>query len=308
MNQIKDNLIPIKPSHIKFYDDLPLYYISDKGEPVLYKKSDVPVGKKLIDSEKQSQFFILRKDEGLVTQNLISALNRKLAEDISSKGIATIKQLICQIVDEALQGPHEASLSLLPETIEIFFCNAKKSPKFLEALASIESKSSRIIEHSVNVLALTMQYCFFKESTNDEIRKLGLCALLHDVGTCHLDKELIETKELLSEEEFKRMKSHTTKGYNDLKSNKAFDKSVALAALEHHELLDGTGYPNGTREPSFESQVIGLIDSYEPLKYNEKSYRKALKAYDALQVLKKDVLKERYNKQVFVDLCSCLTK
>lgn len=308
MNQIKNNLIPIKPSHIQLYNDLPLYYISDKGEPVLYKKPDVPVGKKLLDTDKQSQFFILREDEGLVTQKLISALNRKLVDDISSKGIATIKQSICLIVDEALQGPHEASLSMLPETVEIIFCNAKKSPKFLETLASIQSKSSRIIEHSVNVLALTTQYCFFKELTDVEIRKLGLCALLHDVGACHFEKELIEAKKLLSEEEFETMKSHTTKGYEDLKSNKEFDRSVAQTALEHHELLDGTGYPNGTRDMSFESQLIGLIDSYEPLKYNEKPYRKALKPYDALQVLKEDVLKGRYNKQVFIDLCLCLTK
>jgi type II secretory ATPase GspE/PulE/Tfp pilus assembly ATPase PilB-like protein len=64
----------------------------------------------------------------------------------------------------------------------------------------------------------------------------------------------------------------------------------------------------GTKDISFEAQVIGLIDSYEPLKYSDKLFRKALKPYDALQIIKEDVLKGRYNKQIFIDLCSCLIK
>ena len=59
---------------------------------------------------------------------------------------------------------------------------------------------------------------------------------------------------------------------------------------------------------SFEAQVIGLIDSYEPLKYRDKIFRKALRPYDALQIIKQDVLQGKYNKKVFIDLCSCLIK
>ncbi|MCK5100598.1 MAG: diguanylate cyclase, partial [Desulfobacteraceae bacterium] len=75
-----------------------------------------------------------------------------------------------------------------------------------------------------------------------------------------------------------------------------------------HECLDGSGYPNGIKNISFEAQVIGLIDSYEPLKYRDKKFRKALNPYDALQIIRKDVIQGKYNKQVFIDLCSCLIK
>ena len=53
---------------------------------------------------------------------------------------------------------------------------------------------------------------------------------------------------------------------------------------------------------------IGATNFDESLKYSEKTFRKSLKPYDALQIIKEDVLKGKYNKQVFIDLCSCLIK
>lgn len=301
-------LIPVKKSHIEFYNKFPLYYISKDGEAVLFKKDGDKIKEGILEKEMPSRFFIREEDENSVTNTLLSVLNIKMAKAISSKGIKTIKQCLCQIVEEALENPLEGSLSALPETIEILFYNAKKTPELLDALTSINSNSPKIIEHSVNVLTLTAQYCFFKKYSDDELRKFGLCALLHDVGTSYIDKKIIEKNEQLTEEEFKELKTHTTRGYKKIKSHSVFDKSVAMTALEHHELLDGSGYPSGTKNISFEAQVIGLIDSYEPLKYSNKSFREALTPYNALQIIKKDVLQGKYNKQVFIDLCSCWIK
>lgn len=308
MEKIDSNLIPIKPSHIKLYNNFPLYYLSERGEAVLYKKAEDPVDEESLKGEKSSELFILREDEAVVVKKILSALNRKLVEDISQKGLTTIKQSICRIVEEAIEGPHELSLNALPETLEILFSNSKKSPKLIEALTTIHTNSRKVIEHSVNVLALTTQYCFFKGFSDDEIKRFGLCALLHDVGTSHIDQGIVESDEKLSDTDFKTLKTHTVKGYNDLKSVAEFHDSVGVTALQHHELLDGTGYPKGVTQISFEAQVIGIIDSYEPLKYSSKNFRKSLKPYDALNVIKADVLEGKYNRQVFVDLCACLTK
>ena len=304
----KSNLIPIKKSHIMFYNKFSLYYIPKDRNPRLYKKADMKLDSEMLDRSQYPQFFISKDDEASVVMQLMSALNIKLAKDLSSKGISIIRQSLCKIVEEAMEGPLETSLPALPETIEILFFDGKKTPELLDALISINSKSSKIIEHSVNVLALTAQYCFFKRYSDDEVKKFCICALLHDVGTSQIDKQILETDERLSDKEFATLKTHTSIGFKDIKSIPVFDKSVAITALEHHELLDGSGYPNGIKQISFEAQVIGLIDSYESLKYRNKTFRKALTPYDALGIIKKDVMQGKYNKQVFVDLCSCLVK
>ena len=308
MVEKRSDLIPIKESHITFYSNFTLYYLSTNGEPVIYKKQEEKLdGSKLFEHE-HPQFFIHKKDEASVVKTLLSVLNIKFAKAISSKGIKVIKQTLCQVVEEALEGPLETSLSSLPETIEILFYGAKKNPDLIDALASMSSNSPKIIEHLVNVLAITAQYCFFKKFPDDQIKKLCLCALLHDIGASKIDKEIIETDEMLTDKEYEIYKTHTTIGYRDMKLYPTFDKHVALTALEHHECLDGSGYPNGIKNISFEAQVIGLIDSYEPLKYRGKKFRKALNPYDALQIIKKDVIQGKYNKKVFIDLCSCLIK
>ncbi len=308
MTKKKVNLIPVKRSHIAFYDNFPLYYISKTNEPVLFKKPADKIDSDADGDPPYQTLYIRKEDEATVVQFLMTTLNMQLAKNISSKGIQAIRQSICLILEEALEGPLEITLRTLPETLEILFFEARKTPGFLDALVKINSNSQKVIEHSINVLAITAQYCFFKDLDDDELRKFGLCALLHDVGTARISRKILETNEKLTDEEFEILKTHTTKGYKDIKAHSTFDRAVARTALEHHELLDGSGYPDGMTNISFQAQVIGLIDSYEPLKYRDKSFRKALKPYDALQIIKQEVLQGKYNKQVFIDLCSCLIK
>lgn len=302
------DLIPIKKSQIKYYNKFPLYYISKNGEALLYKKADKKLNKALLERNQYPQFFIRKEDKSAVVEKLQGVLNIKLASAISSKGLHAIKKSLCDIVEEALSGPLETTLASLPETIEILFYGAKKNSDLLDALTAINNKSSKVVEHSVNVLALTAQYCFFKKYSEDQIKTFCLCALLHDVGTSKIDKKIIETKEKLSDKEYSIYKTHTIKGCREIELYPTFDKSVGITVLEHHERLDGSGYPHGTKQISFEGQLIGLIDSYEALKYQEKTFRKALNPYDALQIIKTDVVAGKYNKTIFIDLCSCLIK
>ena len=260
------DLIPIKKSHLTFYNEFNLYHLAKDGKPLLFKKANKQLDKEMLDKNQYPQFFIRKEDEGTVVKKLQAVLNMNLAKTISAKGINSIKQSLCKVLEEALSNPLEGSLSSLPETIEILFFGAKKNSNLLDALVSINSDSPKIIEHTINVLSITMQYCFFKKYPDDEIKKFGLCALLHDIGTSQIDNKILETNEKLTAKEFKSLKTHTIKGYKEIKSHKIFDKSVAMTALEHHELLDGSGYPSEAKQISFEAQVIGLIDSYEPLK------------------------------------------
>ncbi len=122
------NLVPIKKSHIRFYNNFSLYYISENGEALLYKKAEDKLDGEKIDRNQYPQFFISKENEKSVVKKLLSILNIKLAEKIASKGIKAIKQSICQIMAEALEGPLGTSLLSLPETIEILLCGAKRNP------------------------------------------------------------------------------------------------------------------------------------------------------------------------------------
>jgi HD-GYP domain-containing protein (c-di-GMP phosphodiesterase class II) len=72
-----------------------------------------------------------------------------------------------------------------------------------------------------------------------------------------------------------------------------------LAALQHHEKLDGRGYPNKLTQISEVSQVIGFIDCYEALTNDDRPYRSAMDPLKALRLIKKDVEAGKFDKKIF---------
>ncbi|MFH2092281.1 MAG: HD domain-containing phosphohydrolase [Pseudomonadota bacterium] len=299
--------ISIKKSQLYLYKNIPLYYLSNNKEGVLFKKAGVFLDQSKLSEARDMEIFIRSEDKDEAAAELLTALNIELARKIALKGVKTIRSILCDIVEEALTGSLDISSQTLPETIEVLFQGYSRRPELFEALIKISTNSHIIIEHSVNVLSLTMLYCCFYEIPVNATKKIGIAALLHDIGTTDIDKAILESEHKLSEKEFKIYKTHPVKGHAALK-NTHFDEIVAMVALEHHEKLDGTGYPRGITDFSFESQLIGLIDSYEPLTYRDKAFRKAQKPYDVLSILKEEVVSKKYDKEIFKKLCACLTK
>lgn len=310
MNVMKDisDYIPVKNSQISFYKTLPLYCFSDNGEAVLYKKKGNLLPKSRRNDSLHPPLFIHKNEKKIAFELLQKELNIELASKISSKGLKPMKKILCQIVEEALSGPIEEGVETLPETLEILFSGYSKNMKLLESLVKISVNAPVTVEHSVNILALTVQYCFTNAFSKDEIEKMCICAVLHDIGCTRIEREILESRDKLTNQQFAIYKTHTLKGYRIIKSFSGYSPVVAEVARDHHERLDGSGYPSNRSKISFESQLIALIDSYEQMTYRSKTFRKALPAYGTLQIIKDDVIKGKYDKKLFANFCSCLTR
>ena len=85
-----------------------------------------------------------------------------------------------------------------------------------------------------------------------------------------------------------------------------FDQVVLQAALEHHEKLDGSGYPRGKRNLSLTGRLIGLLDAFEALTSDERVYRSALDPFACLSHLKNDVAQGKLDRKVFENFTACL--
>ncbi|MCR6653527.1 MAG: HD domain-containing protein [Cellvibrionaceae bacterium] len=94
-------------------------------------------------------------------------------------------------------------------------------------------------------------------------RDFFLAALCHDIGMVHIDGQVLNKEGSLTLEEWKQIQSHPIIGYNIVKEIAGINGSVAKAILEHHENLDGTGYPRGRMGSSLgnEGQLLNLLDS-----------------------------------------------
>jgi HD-GYP domain-containing protein (c-di-GMP phosphodiesterase class II) len=156
-------------------------------------------------------------------------------------------------------------------------------------------------------MALTIGYCFYNHMTEKETREFGLAALLHDLGKTEIPGEILTANRALTDLEFIQMKKHPAIGFDILKYTGLDIKIATEGALEHHEKLDGSGYPEGKTNISECGMLLGIIDCYEAITNDDRPYRTAMQPMTALQILQDDVEKGKYNKKIFATFAYSLT-
>jgi predicted membrane protein len=120
----------------------------------------------------------------------------------------------------------------------------------------------------------------------DQLEGLQLAALVHDVGQIQIPTEILTRARRLSPEEFELVKMHAEAGYTILRDI-PFPWPVAEVVLQHHENVDGSGYPNGLKgdELLLEAKIIRVADSVESM-LSHRPFRRSIGPELALEELK----------------------
>lgn len=138
--------------------------------------------------------------------------------------------------------------------------------------------SNRVQDYSVKIAS--------KLSLSGEINyALALASLFHDIGKCFIPDEILNKPSRLSDFEFDYIKKHSTYS-SELLSGK-FIEDISKIVEQHHERLDGSGYPNGLKsdEIRIEAKIIAVADSYDAMT-SDRAYRNALTPEAAMNELK----------------------
>jgi PAS domain S-box-containing protein/putative nucleotidyltransferase with HDIG domain len=124
--------------------------------------------------------------------------------------------------------------------------------------------------------------------TEEQFDGLRLAGLVHDIGKITVPAEILNKPGRISEIEFNIIKTHPQAGYNLLKEIE-FPWPVAQIVLQHHERLDGSGYPQGLKDGGImpEAQILAVADVVEAMA-SHRPYRPALGIEVALEEIKKN--------------------
>ncbi|OFI05880.1 cyclic di-GMP phosphodiesterase response regulator RpfG [Clostridium acetireducens DSM 10703] len=108
-----------------------------------------------------------------------------------------------------------------------------------------------------------------------ELRELGIGAVLHDIGKTKVPIKIINKKGKLTDEEFNEIKNHTIYGGEMLKKNFIMSYPIIDIVEQHHERIDGRGYPYGLKgnEISKFAKIVSICDVYDAVS-TDRSYRK----------------------------------
>lgn len=113
---------------------------------------------------------------------------------------------------------------------------------------------------------------------------------LHDIGKIGIEDSILFKKGKLTPEEYEKMKTHTTIGYDILSNSKSkYLQAGAIIALTHHENFDGSGYPNGLKgeDINIYGRIVTIADVYDAL-INERPYKEPWSTERAINILKQD--------------------
>lgn len=142
--------------------------------------------------------------------------------------------------------------------------------------------------HSMNVALISHVIGSWLGLPPDEMNTLVVCGLLHDIGKLKIPHEIISKPGKLTDEEFELIRSHPKLGYDILRS-KDLDNRIKLAALQHHERYNGSGYPRQLTGPEISnfSSIVAIADVYDAMTSN-RAYREGICPFTVIATFEKE--------------------
>ena len=168
----------------------------------------------------------------------------------------------------------------------------------VSALAkAIELRDPHTYGHSARVAQIAEIIARELHWSEDRILGIRLAAELHDIGKIAIPAEILSKPAKLNDLEYTIVQEHVEKGHEILKDIK-LPFPIAEAVYQHHELLDGSGYPRGLKGEEIidEARIIGIADILETFT-SHRPYRPALGLKKAMEMLTGDSI-ERYDRKI----------
>lgn len=156
----------------------------------------------------------------------------------------------------------------------------------VQILHDIQEVDGDTMEHCNRVKGITMGIAYFMKYDSSKLLDLFYAAKFHDVGKIKIPKEILLKPAKLTNEEYEIMKKHSQYTYELIREY--YGEEVASIAYEHHEKLDGTGYPRGlnAEQIGLGARIICVADAYDAMSVT-RPYRKGMSKEDALKELRR---------------------
>lgn len=186
----------------------------------------------------------------------------KAAKALKRESMAAISNAFSDIKMGRQINAHEIKSSVKKMTDSII-----RNQDALLALGQIRIKSNYMFDHAINTCVLALIFGKWRNLDHETVIHLGTAALLHDIGETKLDDRLINLKGNLNDQQYVEVQKHVELSVQLLSTNTGIHPQIVSLVQQHHERLDGSGYPNGLKGNEIDplAQALGLIDVYDSM-------------------------------------------
>ncbi len=170
------------------------------------------------------------------------------------------------------------------ETVSRMVDSIFRNPDALLSLARLKSFDDYTAHHCLNVAVLALHLGAALGVLQAELLRLGIGAILHDLGKVRVPADLVKKQHGLSGAEFELVKTHVAQGADIILRSPNLPEDAALVALNHHERYDGSGYLRGLRGAAIGKfgLIVTVADVYDAMT-SERSYKKRIAPAQAVK-------------------------
>ncbi len=236
-------------------------------------KTDKAIEEEKIQNETDDAYKVVIYEEELPVENEIA-----LIYPVYEKS-----QIATRAIFDAVASAQNIDLTAVSDILDNMVDSIGRTPDALLWLAKLKQTDDYSYNHALNVSITIMSFANFLALSRKQIKEMGLAGLLQDIGKVKLSADILLKEGKLTREEFEYAKIHVNESLKILQKTPDIPTSVVFLVAQHHERIDGSGYPNKLQgdQIGLPSQIAGLIDTYCAIT-SDKSYAKSVFHQEAL--------------------------
>ncbi|HSN66589.1 MAG TPA: HD-GYP domain-containing protein [Fusibacter sp.] len=274
--------------HVEVGDILGKPVYDDKCKLLLAK--DVILTQNYIDRLKKANvqcvFIEDELSEGLEATYIVS-------DTLKIQSVMTVKNAFKDLAERKGTNYNIKSIDSIKQVVDDMMRVIYDNPHTLYCMTELMGTDMYTYNHSAEVAVLSMLVAKSMKLNDTFIQKIGIGAILHDIGKMSIPAELLNKVEPLSEDEIKKVKDHVQIGYDLLKDNDFISPISRQIVLLHHEKLNGSGYPymlSGDDIP-IHVRIVTLCDIFNAISSN-RAYKGRINADEALETIRAEAIYE----------------
>ncbi|WP_281976023.1 HD-GYP domain-containing protein [Halobacillus litoralis] len=209
-----------------------------------------------------------------------------ISEKVRMKAIKSIKDSFSSVNEQSNHFVFEKSGREMRGIVRSLMNELRDHNEVISLLSDVFTYDDYIFTHSLNVTMYALALGKELQLPAQKMEELGLGAILHDIGKITVPKEVLLKPEKLNEEEFEIIKNHSEAGFEILRNAPNIPLVAAHCAYQHHERLNGSGYPRGIEENEIHlfGKILAVADVFDAVTSN-RVYRDAMLPHEGLEVL-----------------------
>ena len=200
----------------------------------------------------------------------------------------------------------QRSKEVIGSAVDLILTDDKAIRKLIEQT----SHDYHMHSHSVNVCVFSIALAkgIFPNMSDDEFQRLGAGLTLYDVGKSRVPLEVLNKQSPLDDAEWHLIRTHSEESVRILEEAGHLTEESRIIALQHHEWLNGTGYPNKLKGDEIHefAQICSIADAYDALTTN-RVHQQSTSAYKALSIMKNE-MDDHFAKEYFEAFVKMLSK